>query len=158
MPFCDALLPINTCISLRMQYHMCMSRIHMRNHKRRDVVAAIVNRQEPILEVARIFKVPQRAIFDWLAWFRAEGWDGLDEKRRSGRPRKLAESQIRWVYDCITPGNPQQFQFACCLWTLKVLRDLIAGRLKVQLNTSSLSPQRPLYQAYCKAPERGTRI
>jgi transposase len=28
-------------------------------------------------------------MFDWLAWFRAEGWDGLNEKQRSGRPREL---------------------------------------------------------------------
>ena len=54
---------------------MYMSKIDSRNQKRRDVVEAIVNRQEPIHEVARIFNVSQRTVFDWLAWFRAEGWD-----------------------------------------------------------------------------------
>ena len=48
-------------------------RIDSRNQKRRDVVEAIVNRQEPVHEVARIFNVPQRTVFDWLAWFRPEG-------------------------------------------------------------------------------------
>ena len=113
--------------------------------------------------MARIFNVPQRTIFEWLAWFRAEGWDGLNEKKRSGRPRKLTGAQIKWVYDCVTLGNPEQFQFAFCLWTLKILRDLIASRLQVQLSTSSLSrllrklglsPQRPVYQAYRKDPAR----
>lgn len=136
----------------------------MRNQKRRDVVAAIVNRREPIHEVARIFNVPQRTIFDWLAGLvSGRGWDGLNEKQCSARPRGLTGAQIRWVYDCITLGNPQQFQFAYCLWTLKILRDLIASRVKVQLSTNSLSrlvrklglsPQRPLYQAYGKDPER----
>lgn len=142
---------------------MRMSKIDMRNQKRRDVVAAIVNRQEPIHEVARIFNVPQRTVFDWLAWFRAEGWNGLNEKRRSGRPRKLSGAQIKWVYDCITLGHPQQFNFEFCLWTLKMLRDLIRSRLKVELSTSSLSrllrklglsAQRPVYQAYRKDPAR----
>jgi len=142
---------------------MHMSKIDLRNQKRRDVVEAIVNRKEPIHEVARIFNVPQRTIFDWLAWFRAEGWDGLNEKKRSGRPRKLSGAQIQWVYDCITLGNPQQFNFEFCLWTLKVLRDLIRSRLKVELSTSSLSrllrklglsAQRPVYQAYRKDPAR----
>ena len=68
---------------------MRMSRMDSRNRKRRDVVEAIVNRQEPIHEVARTFNVPQRTVFDWLAWFRAEGWDGLNEKRRSGYPATI---------------------------------------------------------------------
>ena len=122
-----------------------------------------MNRQEPLHEVARIFNVPQRSVFDWLAWFRAEGWDGLNEKKRSGRPRKLTGAQIQWVYDCITLGHPQQFDFEFCLFPLKVLRDLIRSRLKMELSTSSLSrllrklglsPKRPVYQAYRKNPGR----
>jgi transposase len=70
---------------------------------------------------------------------------------------------MRWVYDCITLGNPQQFNFEFCLWTLKVLRELIRSRLKVELSTSSLSrllrklglsAQRPVYQAYRRDPGR----
>ena len=85
---------------------MRMSKIGMRNQRRRDVVEAIVNRNEPIHVAARVFNVPQRTVFEWLSCFRAEGWDGLNEKKRSGRPRKLSEAQIKWVYDCITLGNP----------------------------------------------------
>ncbi|WP_373051991.1 winged helix-turn-helix domain-containing protein, partial [Thioalkalivibrio sp.] len=142
-----------------------MSRIDSRNRKRRDVVEAIVNRQEPVHEAARIFNVPQRTVFDWLAWFRAEGWEGLNEKKRSGRPRKLSGAQTKWVYDCITLGQPQQFNFEFCLWTLKMLHDLIRSRLKVELSTSSLSrllrklglsAQRPVYQTYRKDPARVT--
>ena len=128
-----------------------MSKIEMRNQKRRDVFEAIVNRQEPIHEVARIFNVPQRTICDWSAGFGAEGWDGLNVKQSSGRPRKRTGAQIQWVCDCITLGNPQQFQFAYCLWTFKILRDLIGSRLLRKLGSS---PQRPLYQAYRKDPER----
>ena len=130
---------INRCISVGILYNMGMSRIEMRNQKRRDVVGAIVNRKEPIHVVARVFNVPHRTVFEWLSWFRAEGWDGMNEKERSGRPRKLSGAQIKWVYDCITLGNPQQFNFEFCLWTLKVLRELIRSRLKVELSTSSLS-------------------
>ena len=69
---------------------MRVGRIDSRNRKRRDVVKATVNRQESVHKVARIFNVLQRTVFDWLAWFRAEGWEGLNEKKRSGRPRKLS--------------------------------------------------------------------
>jgi len=140
---------INRCISIGILYNMRMSRIEMRNQKRRDVVEAIVNRKEPIHVVARVFNVPQRTVFEWLSWFRAEGWDGLNEKQRSGRPRKLSGAQIQWVYDAITLGNPQHFNFEFCLWTLKVLRELIRSRLKVELSTSSLS--RLLRNPQCQA-------
>ena len=135
----------------------------MRNQRRRDAVEAIVNRNEPIHVVARVFNVPLRTVFEWLSWFRAEGWDGLNEKKRSGRPRKLSGGQIKCVFDCITLGTPQQFKFEFCLWTLKVLRELIRSRLKVEISTSSLSrllrklglsAQRPVYQAYRKDPGR----
>lgn len=59
------------CIRPCILYKMRMRIIDIRNRKRRDVVEAIV-RQEPIHEEARIFKVPQRTVFDWLAWF----WGG----------------------------------------------------------------------------------
>ena len=140
-----------------------MSKIDFRDQKRRDVVEAIGNRQEPVHEGARIFNVPQGTVFDWLAWFRAEGWDGLNEKERSGRPCKLTEAKTQWVYDSITLGHPQQFNFEFYLWTLKMLRDLIRGWLKVELSNGSLSrllrklalsAQRPVYQAYRKDPAR----
>jgi transposase len=39
-------------------------------------------------EVARIFNIPQRTVFNWLARYRSGGWDGLKEGSRRGRPRK----------------------------------------------------------------------
>ena len=83
-----------------------MIKIEMRNQKRRDGVGAVVNRQDPIHGVARIFSVPQRTIFDWLAWFRAEGWDGLNEKQRSGRPRKLTGGADSLGLRLHHPGEP----------------------------------------------------
>ena len=61
----------NRCISIDILYNFRMSRIERRNQKRRDVVEAIVNRNEPIHVVARVFNVPQRTVFEWLSWFRA---------------------------------------------------------------------------------------
>lgn len=55
----------------------------MRNEKRRDVVGAIVTRTEPIHDAFRIFHFPLRTILDWLGWFWATGWDGLNDRKRS---------------------------------------------------------------------------
>jgi transposase len=90
--------------------------------------------------LARIFKIPQRIVFDWLAWSWAERWDGLNENRYSGRLRKLSGAQIKWVHDCITLDDPRQYNFELCLWTLKMLRDLLHSALKPRLPFISTAP------------------
>ena len=46
-------------------------------------------RQEPAYLVSRIYNIPQRTLFDWLALYSSGGWDALKEIGRSGRPKKL---------------------------------------------------------------------
>jgi transposase len=138
-------------------------RSELRNQKRKDVVEAIVIRREPVHLVARIYRIPQRTIFDWLSLYRAGGWDALKERWRSGRPRKLSGEDMAWIYNVVTQGNPQQFQFAFCLWTLNLLRALIARERRIQLSKSAvsrllghlgLSPQRPIYKSYRQDPRK----
>ncbi|MEY6434302.1 IS630 family transposase, partial [Thioalkalicoccus limnaeus] len=134
-----------------------------RDQKRREVVEAIVIRQEPVHLVARIYQIPQRTVFDWLSLYRAGGWDALKEGPRSGRPRKISAADMTWIYNAVTLGNPQQFQFEFCLWTLNTLRALIERELGIRLSKSSisrllghlgLSPQRPIYKSYKQDPRK----
>jgi transposase len=137
------------------------TKTELRNQKRKEVVEAIVVRQEPIHLVARIYQIPQRTVFDWLSLYRSGGWGALKEGHRSGRPRKVSAEDMKWIYDVVTLGNPQQFQFDFCLWTLNTLRALIERELAIKLSKSSvsrllghlgLSPQRPIYQSYKQDP------
>ncbi len=134
-----------------------------RNQKRKEVVEAIIIRQEPVHLVARIYNIPQRTVFDWLSLYRSGGWDALKEGQRSGRPRKLSAKHMRWVYNAVTLGNPQHYQFEFCLWTLNVLRNLIKKELGIKLSKSAvsrllghlgLSPQRPIYKSYKQDPKK----
>src|SRR5262245_56097994 len=88
-----------------------------RYQKRRDAVGA-VRRGEPVTLVARVFNIPIRTLFLWLAWYRQGGDHALRDGARSGRPRKVTAEVMRWLYDAITMSNPQQYQFDFCLWTL----------------------------------------
>jgi transposase len=139
------------------------TRTELRNQKRRDVVEAIVIRREPVHLVRRIYDIPERTIFDWLSWYRSGGWDALKERVRSGRRRKLTGENMRWVYQAVTLGNPLNYQFDFCLWTLNALRSLIAKELGIQLSKSAVSrllghlgltPQRPIYKSYKQDPRR----
>ena len=139
-----------------------MSKIEKRNERRKSVVEAIVVRHEPVHLVARVFNISERTVFDWLSRYRSGGWDALNEGFRKGRPRKLSADDMKWVYDAVTLGNPQQHQFDFCLWTLNIIRSMIERERGIKLSKSAvsrllghlgLSPQRPIYQSYKQNPE-----
>jgi len=140
-----------------------MSRANERSNKRKEVVEAIIIRQEPVHLVARIYNIPTRTLFDWLARYRSGGWGALKEGARNGRKRKLSADGMKWVYDAVTLGNPLNYQFEFCLWTLNIIREMIARERGVKLSKSSvsrllshlgLSPQRPIYKSYKQDPKK----
>jgi transposase len=101
-------------------------------------------------------------IYEWLAAYRAGGMDALKAKKLHGRPRKLSAKQIRWLYKTILSGDPRQYRFEFALWTLGMIRTLIARKLEVKLSTASvwrllkqlgLTCQRPLFKAYQQDPK-----
>jgi transposase len=127
-----------------------------RFQKRKAAVDAVRNGESPSV-VARIFGVPIRSVFKWISRYRAGGYDGLKEKQRSGRPRKVSGEVMQWIYDAVTLGDPRQHQFEFCLWTLGTIRQLLKREFKIELSKSGvsrllahlgLSPQRPIYRSY----------
>jgi len=137
--------------------------VDQRNQKRKEVVEAIVIRQEPAYLVRRIYNIPERTIFNWLALYRSGGWDALKENAKSGRRKKLSGFEMQWIYQVVSQGTPDQHQFDFCLWTLNALRALIKRELKVELSKSSvsrllknlgLSAQRPTYKSYKQDPRK----
>ena len=140
-----------------------MTRAEARSAKRKEVVEAIVVRNEPVALVARIYNIPRRTIFGWLARYRNGGWDALKEGSRRGRPRKLSGEDMQWVYDTVTMGSPLNHKFEFCLWTLNIIRSMIAKERGVKLSKSAvsrllghlgLSPQRPIYKSYKQDPKK----
>ena len=128
---------------------------------RKSVVAA-VQRGQSIATVARAFGVAVRSVFDWLSWYRRGGWDALQEGRRSGRPSKVSGPVLSWLYQAITLGDPTQYQFEFCLWTLGIIRQMLRREKGIELSKSAvsrllkqmgLSPQRPIYRSYKQQPE-----
>lgn len=127
---------------------------------RKSVVAA-VQRGDSMATVARVYNVAVRSVFDWLSWYRRGGWDALREGRRSGRPSKVSGPVLRWLYEAITLGDPTQYQFEFCLWTLAIIRQMLRREKGIELSKSAvsrllnqmgLSPQRPIYRSYKQEP------
>ena len=95
-------------------------------------------------------------IYDWLARYRAGGWDGLKAKPLAGRPKKITGAQIRYLYRAIVGKTPLQHRFEFALWTLRLVQWLIYEDLGLKLSRASvarllkpmgLSCQRPLFRA-----------
>jgi transposase len=134
----------------------------IRYHKRSEAVAA-VRRGEKVADVARIHGVNIATLFRWLARYRSGGEEALREGARAGRPRKVDGRLLRWLYSAITKGDPRQYQFSFCLWTLGIVRSLLKRRFSVQLSKSGisrllahmgLSPQRPIFRSYQQDPRK----
>ena len=128
--------------------------------KRKDVVAAVL-RGEAVIVVARIYHIPKRTVFDWLAKYRQGGWGNLQTNKRSGRPRRVTGEVMQNLYEKITLGDPRQFKLPFCLWTLNIVRVVLKNEYGITLSKSSvsrllnhmgLSPQRPIHRSYKQDP------
>jgi transposase len=128
----------------------------IRFEKRKAVIEA-VHRGEGVELVSRLHKVPVRSIFRWLSWYRAKGWDGLKDGKRSGRPSKVSPEAVSWLYKTITGGDPRQLHFEFALWTLALIRAALKKFQGIELSKSAVSrlmaqlgltPQVPVYRSY----------
>ena len=87
----------------------------------------------------------------------------MQDRQKSGRPRKAEAKVLQWLYNAITLGDPRQYQLPYCLWTLAIVRCLLKKEHGVEMSKSGvsrllkhlgLSPQRPIYRSYKRDPEK----
>jgi transposase len=101
-------------------------------------------------------------IYNWLARYRAGGWDALKTGKRSGRPKKLEGRHLSWIYRTVVEKDPLQMKFAFALWTRAMIAVVIRRQFGIKLSEASvgrlmrqlgLTCQKPLFRAYQKSPE-----
>ena len=106
--------------------------------------------------VAKIFGVGRTAIYRWLSEYRKGGWGALKAKPLFGRPPKLDEKKLKWIYSAVTQKNPMQFKFEFALWTREMVAVLIKDKFGIKLSAISvgrllaqlgITAQKPLYRA-----------
>lgn len=113
-------------------------------------------------KVIKTLGFARACIYNWLARYRAGGWQALRTGSRSGRPKKLTGSQIRWIYRAIRDKDPRQLKFSFALWTRLMVAALIKRQFGVKLSSTSVGRllhqlgftcQKPLYRAYQRDSE-----
>lgn len=105
-------------------------------------------------------------IYNWLAAYRAGGWDALKARQLMGRPPRIKGEQMKWLYDTIVGRSPAQHRFEFALWTRQIIQAMLREVWKLKLSLSSisrllaqlgLSCQRPLFRASEQDPARVAR-
>lgn len=129
---------------------------------RKRAVARVQSGESPEV-VVRAMGFSRACIYNWLAMYRAGGWDALDARKRGGRPRKLKGNMIKWVYRIVVGTDPRQYKFPFALWTRNAIGTLIDQKYRIRLSANSvgrllaqlgITPQKPLWRAYQQDPER----
>jgi len=129
---------------------------------RKRAVARVQEGESPEV-VIRTMGFCRACIYNWLAMYRAGGWDALDARKRGGRPRKVSARMIAWVHRVVTSGDPRQYKFPFALWTRNAIATLLYRHYGVRLSANSvgrllaqlgITPQKPLWRAYQQDPER----
>jgi transposase len=112
-------------------------------------------------DVAAGLGINRRGIYRWLSAYRQGGTAALKAKPVPGRPSKLTAAQEAKLTRILRDKNPVQLRFEFALWTLEMIRELLARDFKVRLSTVSVwrlvkrlgfTPQRPLYRAWQQDP------
>ena len=125
-------------------------------------VAQIENGAHPE-QVAATLGMNRSTVYGWIAKYREGGKQALKAKPVPGRPPKLDGRQLQKLYTMIVGVDPRQLSFEFALWTREMVREVIRREFDVALSKVSvgrllrkmgLSPQRPVWQATQRNPDK----
>jgi transposase len=83
-------------------------------------------------EVAQLLGDAPRTVAYWVHRFEEEGLAGLVDTERSGRPRRLTETQVE-IIDSALRQQPSEFGLSGNLWDGKTLAALVQQQWNIEL-------------------------
>ncbi len=121
------------------------------------LLASILRREGKTLEeISSTVKRPLTTVGDWLRRLHTEGISGKDDKKRSGRPKRLTDKQIEDLKPILFK-SPQEQGFPYIIWTTRLVIQLIEQLYNVSYK--SLQVRRILHRLglSCQKPRPSHR-
>ena len=130
-------------------------------HLRKLAVKRVIEDGEAPSQVMKSLGLCRTTIYPWLRRYEDAGMQALVEKIAQGPEPKLTEKQRQQVKRWVLGKDPRQFGFDFGLWSRRIVRELIATRMGIELGLTAvgrllasldITPQKPLRRAYERDP------
>lgn len=89
-------------------------------------------------EIAAALSVDHQVVRRWIKRFLADGFDGLKDRKKSGRPREIERRVLEKVATLIVQP-PSKFGFPFARWSIRDLSLFLLQRFDWKISRSSLS-------------------
>ena len=93
--------------------------------RRRAQCLVVLCASESHAQASRLANVDAKTLRRWVRRYRVEGRDGLADRPRTGRARKL-DTEAEDFIERVLGELPTEYGYATATWTLADLRDLLA--------------------------------
>jgi transposase len=100
---------------------------------RRVIAVHMVGKGVPHMRVAELVEISEPTLDKWLRRNRAEGYEALGDRKPTGRPRRLSDSQLKEIA-AVVRRSPARAGLTAATWTSKVLAAWIEQRYGVRLS------------------------
>lgn len=95
----------------------------------------LIANREDIVDIAELFQVSTRTIYNWVSRFMVERFSwllGLHYRGR-GAKSKLTKEQQKKIYDIVVAG-PENYGFDCGIWNSPMIAEVILREFNVTYN------------------------
>lgn len=91
-----------------------------------------------IQAISAALSVDSQIVRRWLKRYLAEGFDGIRDRPRSGRPAEI-EAPVWQKLATLVVQTPQKFNVPLARWSVRALRDFVARRYNWHVSHASIS-------------------
>lgn len=104
-----------------------------------------------VAEIAGITHQSDDTVRHWLHRFLGQGWRGLLEAPRSGRPAAITPAVEQFLHECLQ-GTPRDFRISRPSWTTNLLAQVVRRRLKIKVTGECIRQHLERIAGVCRRP------
>jgi transposase len=105
----------------------------------------------PVAEIADITHQSDDTVRRWLQRFLDQGWRGLLEAPRSGRPAAISPAVEQFLAEYLR-GSPRDYHISRPTWTTALLAQVVQRRLKIAITGECVRQHLERLDGVCRRP------